>query len=112
METNRIEQFLMIHGSKFPPESIMMVRDRLQAADDENAAVIMSMDFKDPTITLILSIFLGALGIDRFFIGDIGLGIGKLLTCGGCGLWQVIDWFFIMDATRKKNLQKLMMFVR
>ena len=57
--------------------------------------------------SLIISLFLGYLGIDRFIIGDIGMGIGKLLTGGGCGIWSIVDWFLIMKATKEKNLQKL-----
>lgn len=41
--------------------------------------------------TLILSIFLGYLGVDRFYLGYKGLGIAKLLTLGGCGVWAMID---------------------
>jgi TM2 domain-containing membrane protein YozV len=58
-------------------------------------------------LSLIVSIVGGHFGIDRFLIGDIGLGIGKLITCGGLGVWTVIDWFLIMDATRSKNFGKL-----
>jgi len=50
---------------------------------------------------LLLSIFLGNLGIDRFYMGYIGLGILKLLTLGGCGIWWLID--LILIAT--KNLK-------
>ena len=42
-------------------------------------------------IVFLLSIFLGILGIDRFVNGNIGLGIAKLLTMGGLGIWWVID---------------------
>ena len=48
---------------------------------------------------LLLSFFLGSLGIDRFYLGQTGLGIGKLLTFGGCGIWSLID--FILIAMRK-----------
>lgn len=48
---------------------------------------------------LLLSIFLGALGIDRFYTGHIGLGVGKLLTGGGCGIWALVD--VILIAMRK-----------
>lgn len=36
--------------------------------------------------------FLGSLGIDRFMRGQVGLGVLKLVTCGGCGVWALIDW--------------------
>lgn len=42
-------------------------------------------------VALLLSFFLGSLGIDRFYVGHTGLGIAKLLTCGGVGVWALID---------------------
>jgi TM2 domain-containing membrane protein YozV len=57
---------------------------------------------------LIISIFLGGLGIDRFLLGDVGLGVGKLLTGGGCGIWALVDIFLVMDRARVKNYEMLM----
>ena len=54
---------------------------------------------KSNVVALILSIFLGELGIDRFYLGYIGTGILKLITCGGFGIWWLID--LIMIATGK-----------
>ena len=54
---------------------------------------------KDWTTLLILSLLLGWLGVDRFYAGHIGLGVLKLLTVGGCGIWALID--IIMVATGK-----------
>lgn len=54
---------------------------------------------KSKVVALILSIFLGELGIDRFYLGYIGTGILKLITCGGFGIWWLID--LIMIATGK-----------
>lgn len=58
-------------------------------------------DRKDWTVALLLSIFLGELGIDRFYLGYTGLGIIKLLTLGGCGIWWLID--IILIATNGLN---------
>ena len=56
-------------------------------------------EMKSKVVALILSIFLGELGIDRFYLGYIGTGILKLITCGGFGIWWLID--LIMIATGK-----------
>ena len=45
--------------------------------------------------TMVLSFFLGGLGVDRFYLGYTGIGIGKLLTLGGCGIWALIDFILI-----------------
>jgi hypothetical protein len=48
---------------------------------------------------LLLSFFLGAFGVDRFYLGYTGLGVAKLLTLGGCGVWALAD--FILIALKK-----------
>ena len=50
---------------------------------------------KDWTTLLILSILLGGLGVDRFYAGHIGLGVLKLITLGGCGIWSLIDLILV-----------------
>jgi len=54
---------------------------------------------RDWLVALLLSIFVGELGIDRFYLGYIGLGILKLVTMGGCGIWWLVD--LILIATNK-----------
>lgn len=54
---------------------------------------------KEWLTTLLLSVIVGGLGVDRFYLGQTGLGIAKLLTCGGCGIWSIID--IILVAMRK-----------
>lgn len=99
--------FLMANSKFFESHQLNMIRERLIQVDESRWPMISTVQFKDPSTSLIISIFAGNLGIDRFFIGDMGLGIAKLLTCGGIGIWTIIDWFMIQDAARTKNLEKL-----
>ncbi|MCO8273884.1 TM2 domain-containing protein [Actinoplanes sp. TRM 88003] len=50
-------------------------------------------------VALLLSFFVGVLGVHRFYVGKIGTGILMLITLGGFGVWTLID--FIMIAVGK-----------
>lgn len=111
MEAQKVDMFIMSNGKFFENHQINAIRERLLSLDDSKWAMISTVQLKDPTTSLIVSILAGAFGIDRFIIGDTGLGIGKLLTCGGFGIWTIIDWFMIQNATREKNMQKIQQFL-
>ena len=50
---------------------------------------------KEWLTALLISLFVGTLGIVRFYLGYTGLGILKLITLGGCGIWALIDFILI-----------------
>ena len=107
MEAQKVDMFIMANAKFFESHQLNMIRERLLAMDDSKWAMVQTVQLKDPTTSLIVSILAGSLGIDRFIIGDTGLGVGKLLTCGGLGIWTIIDWFMIQGSTREKNMQKM-----
>lgn len=107
MDAQKVDMFMMANNKFFESHQVMQIRERLLQLDDSKWAMIQTMQFKDPTTSLIISIFAGNLGIDRFILGDTGLGVAKLLTCGGLGIWTIVDWFLIMGITREKNMTLL-----
>ena len=104
--SNFTDSFLSANTANFPSEQLPSLRERLSQLDDSQAnQVIAAANIKSPTTALILSIFLGTLGVDRFYIGHIGLGVAKLLLAWlTFGIWTIVDWFLIINATKKANL--------
>ena len=56
-------------------------------------------------LTLVMSILFGQLGVDRFMMGQVGLGILKLITLGGCGIWWLIDLILIATKYEFRNVR-------
>jgi TM2 domain-containing membrane protein YozV len=108
MDAQKVDMWVMSNGKFFESHQVLQIKEKLLAADESKWTMVQTLQFKDPTLLLILSIFFGSFGVDRFIIGDTGLGVGKLLTCGGLGIWAIIDWFLIMGVTRQKNFVKLL----
>lgn len=111
MDAQKVDLFIMNNGSKLPDEQLPFLREKLLAVPEDKWSILASVQFKDPVTALLLSLFFGGIGVDRFYLGHTGLGIGKLLTCGGCGVWALIDLFLIMGATRQENLKKLQFYL-
>jgi TM2 domain-containing membrane protein YozV len=107
MDTQKVDMYLLANGKFFEGTHIPMIRESLLKQDDSKFVFLQTLNLKDPTTILIVSLLGGNLGIDRFLIGDTGLGIGKLLTCGGLGIWAIVDWFMIQGRTKEVNLEKL-----
>lgn len=109
MEARKVDMFIVSKGEMFPAEQLPYIREKLLNLPEDKSYMIYSQEYKDPTIALVLSVILGCYGIDRFFIGDIGMGVGKLLTCGGLGIWAIIDWFMIRESAKKVNFANFSM---
>ena len=103
----RVNSFLATNGKKFSPYQLNQIISELPNLTDAQFQALLSQDFKDPTMMLIISLLGGLLGIDRFILNDTGLGVLKLLTCGGFYIWMIIDWFIIQDRTKEYNYNLL-----
>lgn len=108
MDASRIDMFIMTNQKYLPAEKIVFIKEKLKNIDDERFALVSSVEFKDPTTILLVSLFLGGLGIDRFMLGETGMGILKLLTCGLCGILTIVDWFSVQKKAKELNFNNLM----
>jgi TM2 domain-containing membrane protein YozV len=110
MTEQDITTFLLKTNNLFPPEGLFFIKKRMEEiGGNVDINQLSLLNFKNPNTSMVLSILgTGIFGIDRFYMGDIGLGIAKLCTCGGFCWWWIIDMFLTQDATRKKNYYLLM----
>ncbi len=103
----------MMLGDKISGEGMIMLRNRLDNINSENidrlSQMLPLLNLKSPMIGLLLGLFFGCFGIDRFYKGNVVLGIFKLVTLGGFGIWALIDLFFVYQGIKKDNLHKIMM---
>ncbi len=107
MDKQQIDLYLTTNAKYFEPTAIPLLRQKLENGDANTLATLQSIELKDPTVILIVSVLLGSLGVDRFMLGDVGMGILKLLTVGLCGVLTIIDWFTVSSRAKKANLAKI-----
>jgi len=109
MTQDRVDMYIMTNQKYLPPEKIVFLKQKLLEADESKFSLVSAIEFKDPTTILLVSLFLGVLGIDRFMLGETGIGILKLLTGGVCGILAIIDWFTVQKKAREINYNNIMM---
>lgn len=96
--------------SKIPPQAFSSLN--LEKADESTLKKLSSLSFKCPKTTLIFSIFFGILGVDRFYKGDIRLGIVKFLLgfCVIIVLFNTVNSSFFDDYTDENYFTPLSIF--
>lgn len=108
MDQNKIDMYIMSNQKYFPVEKIVYIKEKLATMDESKFTLLQTIEMKDPTTLLLVSIFLGPFGIDRFMLGETGMGILKLLTGGCCGILTIIDWFTISKKAKELNFNNMM----
>ncbi|MCR4828991.1 MAG: TM2 domain-containing protein [Bacteroidales bacterium] len=112
MDQKKIDMFVMTNKECFSTPQWVIIKEKLAELPDEKATMLNATSFRNPTMMLIISIFAGYIGVDRFMLGHVGLGIGKLLVSVLLGwtvvglAWWVVDIFLIQKATYEYNLKK------
>lgn len=102
---------------KLPDVESLMLSKQLEEVDEETLGMLMALQLKNPIIGLVLGLLLGFLGADRFYKGDIGLGIAKLLCCTLLifllvtivigAILCLIDLFLVWNGIKKDNAAKI-----
>lgn len=117
MDFKMIDYYFINNKDRFPAEKIPLIKQKIHEIDVRtggtmtDADIITVMDAvqtKTPTNMLLISIFLGGWGVDRFMMDEVGMGILKLLTGGVCGVLWLVDVIQISKKVREDNFNKLM----
>ena len=107
MKDERLEWYYS-NEKYFTEDTKPLILNALETMSDAQFLSLLNVKFKNPSVALILSITLGDLGIDRFYLGEAGMGVLKLLTFGGFGILWLIDIFKATKKARRYNLTLLM----
>lgn len=116
--------FLMLLGGKISTEQKLMINDKLDNIDEKKFNNLSLIPFKNPLVAVVLGIVFGIFGVDRFYQGNIKLGVLKLviwlvgvltifLFIGILILWALyiyvlVDLFFVYKAVQNDNYQKIL----
>lgn len=103
MENGAIASLVGQWNGKIPADSVYSLQEELKSVSDDKQMMLASLPLKSQIVGLILGLFLGFFGADRFYKGDIGLGIVKLLLCWvTLGIWGIVDLFLVWKGIQKR----------
>ncbi|GAA3779295.1 TM2 domain-containing protein [Streptomyces chiangmaiensis] len=60
---------------------------------------------KSKIVAGVLQLALGTLGVGRFYLGNVGMGLAQLFTCGGLGIWALIDGIILLTSENQTDAQ-------
>ncbi len=108
MSSEKVSALVEQFQKDIPENKVLVLRRMLENSSAECFESVSTLKLKSPTTTLLLSIFLGGLGVDRFYIGDVGVGVCKLLF-GWLTLfiWPFVDIFCSYKKAKERNFNNL-----
>ena len=129
---DKLDMWFIQNGKHFPQDSIFNLQDKLSKLPESSIRLLFGLDLKNPVVMLLLCIFLSPLGIDRFMIGHIGMGLFRIafpfiigitlifeyatadapiftiLLMIAWVIYAILEMAFCMKRTREYNLQLVM----
>ncbi len=113
LSPDKADMLLMNFKSFIPEEKVPAFRYALGKASAGCYTALSMVPLKNPMTVLLFSIFLGGFGVDRFYIGDTGMGVAKLLVGGlTLGIWPLVDIFMCYKKAKEQNFDLLMSALR
>ncbi len=108
MDSNQKYILISLLKDKIYQEHLMLILNSLEVVNFNNYNALISSELRNPLITLTLSVSFGVFGVDRFYIGDVGLGISKIFF-GWLTLfiWPALDIYFCYKKTKEKNFNTI-----
>lgn len=107
MDQQSVNLYLTTHAAYFPPDQMFALQQALLKANPATFARVRQVKLKEPDNMFWVSFFLGSLGVDRFMLGNTGMGILKLLTCGVCGILSLVDLINVKENTKVLNFNNV-----
>lgn len=108
MEKEKVNAILMQYKDTIPSEKLSYLKSALEKASDSAYDSLSMCKAYNITTTLLLSLLLGGVGADRFYLGDTGLGICKLLFSWlTFGILPLVDIFLSYNRAKEKNFENI-----
>lgn len=84
------------------------IQNAMLGIPDYLKASMENLRLKNPSTVQKISIFPGAFGVDRFYLGEKQKGFLKYITCGGFGVWWILDIMSAKSRCRAYNCRKIL----
>lgn len=108
MDITKANMYMQQFKDKIPSDKAGELRDNLLNADDKCEMSLGVVNTYNPIFIILMSILFGGIGVDRFILGDIGLGVCKLLFGWlTLGIWPLIDIFYCYKKAKEKNYESI-----
>lgn len=103
MNTEQYFALYIAHNrNMFPYQDLPLMKQKVEQQG------LPLVPLKSPIVAFLLALFLGGLAIDKFYLGQWELGLLKLCTGSGCGIWWFLDLFHIISITKTINYKNFM----